>query len=84
MPETDSTVEFINVTKKFGKNTAVDDVHLTVGRGEFFSLLGPSGCGKTTSLRMLAGFIIPNTGRVLLDGQDVTKVPPYAGTADFR
>ena len=57
---------------------AVDDVSLTVERGEFFALLGPSGCGKTTLLRMIAGFETPDSGRIVIDGVDVTGVPPYA------
>jgi putative spermidine/putrescine transport system ATP-binding protein len=65
------------VRKSFGPVTAVDDVSLTVGDGEFFSLLGPSGSGKTTVLRMIAGFDEPTAGVILLDGQDVTHVPPY-------
>jgi spermidine/putrescine transport system ATP-binding protein len=77
MPDSDNTVQMVSVTKTFGQAAAVDDVNLTVARGEFFSLLGPSGCGKTTSLRMLAGFISPDSGRILLEGRDVTDVPPY-------
>ena len=64
------------VTKRFGELVAVDDVTLVVAAGEFFSLLGPSGCGKTTILRMIAGFEEPSAGRVLLDGSDVSFVPP--------
>jgi spermidine/putrescine transport system ATP-binding protein len=56
---------------------AVNDVHLSIRRGEFFSLLGPSGCGKTTTLRMIAGFETPSEGRILLEGVDVSTVPPY-------
>ena len=56
---------------------AVDDADFDVGGGEFFSLLGPSGCGKTTTLRMIAGFEQPTEGRILLEGQDVSRVPPY-------
>jgi putrescine transport system ATP-binding protein len=66
------------VTKRFGAVAAVDDVSLTVESGEFFALLGPSGCGKTTLLRLLAGFETPDAGRVLIDGVDMTGVPPYA------
>ena len=66
------------VTKTFGKVYAVDDVTLDVFRGEFFSLLGGSGCGKSTLLRILAGFEMPDRGRVLIDGVDVTRVPPHA------
>ena len=63
-------------TKRFGDVTAVDDVTLTIPGGEFFSMLGPSGCGKTTTLRMIAGFETPDAGRILLQGGDVTFVPP--------
>jgi spermidine/putrescine ABC transporter ATP-binding subunit len=69
-------ITFENVTKRFGKLAAVDDVSLTVNEGEFFALLGPSGCGKTTLLRMLAGFETPTEGRILIDGQDISNVPP--------
>jgi spermidine/putrescine transport system ATP-binding protein len=64
------------VTKRFGSTAAVDEVTLTIGEGEFFSLLGPSGCGKTTTLRMIAGFELPDEGRIVLEGRDVTSVPP--------
>ncbi|PLR16336.1 ABC transporter ATP-binding protein [Caulobacter vibrioides] len=69
-------ITFENVTKRFGKLAAVDNVSLTVNEGEFFALLGPSGCGKTTLLRMLAGFETPTEGRILIDGQDISNVPP--------
>src|SRR4051812_39425987 len=62
------------VSKRFGSHTAVDDVTLEIREGEFFSMLGPSGCGKTTSLRMIAGFETPDSGRVVLQGADVTTV----------
>ncbi len=64
------------VTKRFDDVTAVDDVSITIPGGEFFSMLGPSGCGKTTTLRMIAGFEIPDAGRILLQGGDVTNIPP--------
>lgn len=67
---------FDHVTKRFGGLTAVNDVSLTVNRGEFFSLLGPSGCGKTTLLRMLGGFERPDSGRIYLEGRDITDLPP--------
>ena len=66
------------VSKSFGGLAAVDDVSLSVESGEFFALLGPSGCGKTTLLRMLAGFETADRGRILIDGVDMTGVPPYA------
>jgi spermidine/putrescine transport system ATP-binding protein len=62
------------VTKRFGRHDAVQDVSVDIGDGEFFSLLGPSGCGKTTTLRMIAGFERPDSGRILLEGTDVTDV----------
>src|SRR2546422_5942445 len=62
------------VVKRFGKAAAVRDVTLSIGEGEFFSLLGPSGCGKTTTLRMIAGFEEPDEGRILLHTQDVTSI----------
>jgi spermidine/putrescine transport system ATP-binding protein len=65
-----------NVSKRFGETTAVDDIDLAIGEGEFFSLLGPSGCGKTTTLRMIAGFETPTDGRIVLRGQDVTAIGP--------
>jgi len=64
------------ISKRFGEALAVDDVSIEIARGEFFSMLGPSGCGKTTTLRMIAGFEEPTTGRVMLDGEDVTLVSP--------
>jgi putrescine transport system ATP-binding protein len=71
-------VSIAGVTKRFGGLSAVDGVSLEIARGEFFALLGPSGCGKTTLLRMLAGFETPDSGRILIDGIDMTDVPPYA------
>jgi spermidine/putrescine transport system ATP-binding protein len=64
------------IGKRFGGVDAVHDVTLAIGDGEFFSLLGPSGCGKTTTLRMIAGFVSPDAGRILLHGEDTTLVPP--------
>jgi spermidine/putrescine transport system ATP-binding protein len=71
------SVRFERVTKRFGDFTAVHELELEIQRGEFFTLLGPSGCGKTTTLRMVAGFEEPTEGRVLLDGQNVTGLPPF-------
>ena len=65
------------VSRQFGDFLAVDELSLDIGGGEFFALLGPSGCGKTTLLRMLAGFETPDEGRILLDGEDITALPPY-------
>ncbi len=69
-------IRFENITKRYGKVVAVDNVNLEIREGEFFALLGPSGCGKTTLLRMLAGFETPTEGRVFIDGQDVASLPP--------
>jgi putrescine transport system ATP-binding protein len=66
-----------NVTKRFGDFVAVNDVSLDVRRGEIFCLLGGSGSGKTTLLRMLAGFEIPTSGKIYIDGQDMCEIPPY-------
>ena len=66
-----------HVSKVFGTAPALNDVSIGIGDNEFFTLLGPSGCGKTTLLRILAGFEHPTEGRVLLDGADIAKLPPY-------
>lgn len=71
-------VRFEAVTKEFGTVRAADAVDLSINDGEFFSMLGPSGSGKTTCLRLLAGFETPDRGRILLHGQDVSTLPPYA------
>jgi len=75
---TSAAIKLQQVTKVFdGKVVAVDQVTLDIAAGEFFSLLGPSGCGKTTSLRMIAGFEHPDTGRIHVAGQDITDVPVH-------
>jgi putrescine transport system ATP-binding protein len=76
----DATREYARiegVTKRFGDFVAVDNVSLSILKGEIFCLLGGSGCGKTTLLRMLAGFESPTAGRILIDGQDMADIPPY-------
>jgi ABC-type Fe3+/spermidine/putrescine transport system ATPase subunit len=70
-------IRLINVTKRFGHQAVVDDISFQVKEGEFMSLLGPSGCGKTTTLRLIAGFLKPNAGTILVGGVDVTHLPPY-------
>ena len=70
-------VRIENVTKRFGDFVAVDNVSLSVLKGEIFCLLGGSGCGKTTLLRMLAGFEAPSSGKIFIDGQDMADIPPY-------
>ena len=76
-PQAKPYISFENVTKTFGDFTAVDDLSLNTYEREFFALLGASGCGKTTLLRMLAGFEQPTSGRILLDGQDLSGIPPH-------
>ena len=70
-------LEIRNLTKSFDGQHAVDDVSLTIYKGEIFALLGASGCGKSTLLRMLAGFEQPTAGQIVLDGVDLSSVPPY-------
>jgi putative spermidine/putrescine transport system ATP-binding protein len=70
-------VALVGLRKEFGDVVAVDNVDLEIARGEFFTMLGPSGSGKTTTLRLIAGFEIPDGGRVELAGRDVTRLPPY-------
>ncbi|MFO6490720.1 putrescine ABC transporter ATP-binding subunit PotG [Hafnia alvei] len=70
-------LEIRNLSKTFDGQLAVDDVNLTIYKGEIFALLGASGCGKSTLLRMLAGFEMPTSGHIVLDGQDLAHVPPY-------
>jgi spermidine/putrescine ABC transporter ATP-binding subunit len=76
MSESDTIIRVEEVTKRYGKVTAVDRVTLEIPRGEFFALLGPSGCGKTTLLRMLAGFEMPSEGKIFIDGVDMSTIPP--------
>ena len=65
------------LVKQYGEATIIDHLSLTIKHGEFFTLLGPSGCGKTTLLRMIAGFVIPDAGRLVLEGQDITRLPAH-------
>ncbi len=74
---TGGEVELVQLRKEFGEATAVDGIDLLIPGGEFFSLLGPSGCGKTTTLRMIAGFEQPTSGRIVLDGVDMAQTPPH-------
>ena len=73
----ETEIQLIQITKKFGNFTAVQNVNLEIHHGEFFSLLGPSGCGKTTTLRMIAGLEEPTEGQICLAGEDVTYKPAY-------
>jgi putrescine transport system ATP-binding protein len=74
---TDSFIQIKDVSKHFGDFVAVDSVNLEIGRGELFCILGGSGCGKSTLLRMMAGFETPTSGRILIDGVDITDQAPY-------
>jgi len=76
-PNSDAVIKLDSVRKEFGAFVAVQKADFSIGKGEFFSMLGPSGCGKTTTLMMIAGFDMPTSGRILLDGDDVSTVPPY-------
>src|SRR3978361_988283 len=69
-------LELQNLHRDFGTVKALNGINISLGEGEFLSLLGPSGCGKTTALRLVAGFDRPNQGRIVVDGKDVTSVPP--------
>ena len=73
---TDPIVRLEGISKRFGKTVALHELNLTIAPGEFVTFLGPSGCGKSTTLRILGGFETADTGRVILDGEDVTALPP--------
>ena len=70
-------LELDRLSKRFGRTVTADSLSLTVDRGEFFTFLGPSGSGKSTILRMIAGLVAPDSGRIAIDGEDVAKVPPW-------
>ncbi|AJY47910.1 ABC transporter ATP-binding protein [Martelella endophytica] len=71
-----SDIRLEKLTKQYGDSTAVDSLSLDIKEGEFYALLGPSGCGKSTTLRMVAGFVKPTTGRIIVGGQNLTPLPP--------
>ena len=73
----DQVIELRAVSKSFGDFQAVASADFSIARGEFFAMLGPSGCGKTTTLKMIAGFEQPTSGAVMLEGVDVSAVPPH-------
>ena len=77
MEKEEKIIELIDIEKTFDGQTAVENLNLYVRKGEFVTLLGPSGCGKSTTLRMIAGFEMPSKGKILLNGKDITSVPPY-------
>ena len=69
-------IELVNVSKEFDGVSVIDNMNLYVRKGEFVTFLGPSGCGKTTTLRMIAGFEMPTEGKILLNGKDISNLPP--------
>ncbi len=73
----DKIIELRNLVKVFDGITVVDDVNLNIRKGEFVTFLGPSGCGKTTTLRLIAGFEKPTSGKVFIEGADVTETPYF-------
>ena len=76
-PSATAQILIDGVSKTYGTHTAVDNVSLSIFKGEIFALVGASGCGKTTLLRMLAGFADPSGGRILIDGADMAAVAPH-------
>ena len=70
--ENTNIIELKNLIKRYGDFYAVDDLSLSIRKGEFVTLLGPSGCGKTTTLQMIAGFVVPDEGKVYFNGVDIT------------
>ena len=75
-----SYLQLQNLHRDFGTVKALNGIDISLGEGEFLSLLGPSGCGKTTALRLVAGFDRPDEGRIVVDGKDITGCPPTSGT----
>ena len=69
-------IDLQHISKSYDSQMVLDDLNLYIRENEFLTLLGPSGCGKTTTLRILGGFETPDTGRVMFEGQDITKLPP--------
>ena len=72
----DKLIDLVNITKSFDGQTVLDELNLYIRENEFLTLLGPSGCGKTTTLRILGGFETPDSGQVIFNGEDITKLPP--------
>ncbi len=77
MQQNDVIIRLDHITKSYGDKVVLDDINLEIKRGEFVTLLGPSGCGKTTTLRLIAGFLTPDQGAVMMEGKDISDVPPF-------
>ena len=73
----ENIISLNHVSKSYSGKKVLDDISFYVRKGEFVTLLGPSGCGKTTTLRLIAGFLSPDEGNILLDGKDISEIPPY-------
>lgn len=71
-------IELVNISKIFDSEAVVNNINLTIGQNEFVTLLGPSGCGKTTTLRMIGGFVQPDSGVILIEGKDFSEIPSFA------
>lgn len=71
------SIDLIDISKDFGETTVLENINLYIRQNEFLTLLGPSGCGKTTTLRIIGGFEAPSSGKVIFEGEDITKQPPY-------
>ena len=76
LAQSNKIIELVDVHKQFDGVSVVENMNLYVRKGEFLTFLGPSGCGKTTTLRMIAGFDMPTSGKILLNGQDISNLPP--------
>ena len=77
MTDNDVIIKIEHLSKSYGDKVVLNDINLDIKRGEFVTLLGPSGCGKTTTLRLIAGFNKADSGTIMMDGKDITDVPPY-------
>lgn len=77
MESQNTIISIEHLSKSFDEKTVLEDINLNIRKGEFVTFLGPSGCGKTTLLRMLAGFLKPDSGRILMEGKDITDTPPH-------
>ena len=73
-------IDLVNISKSYDNELILDDLNLYIRENEFLTLLGPSGCGKTTTLRLIGGFESPDQGKIIFDGQDITKLPPHKRT----